>query len=240
MPISIAESQIERPTLRGGFLRALVATPQLLPWALIVSAPCAAAALMHERWTQGHELLELSSSIVQAMLLELAALALLPSAVAALRGERLSARVGALLCLRRSPVLLGALLAQWILIAIGLLALWLPGLLLTVSTFLVLPIVLLERRGIVEAFRRSDQRVVGSFFRVLSGVIFLYFWLPDPVVPIQRPYDLTALSPELFWLVWLFCGVSVWIWACFSASAYVRLPEPQPEPSTVATGNAAA
>lgn len=230
MPISIAE-HAARPTLRGGFFRALVATPRLLPLALVLAVPCVGGFLLRDRMEAQLYAGEILSSLLPALLLELAAMALLPSAIAALRGEPLAMGAGLARFLRRSPAVLGALLARWLLLAIGFLALWLPGLLLMASSILVVPLVLLEERGIVEGFRRSDQRVVGSFFRVLVGVFVLSRLAPDPTSPFDIPHSLGALP--IAW-AWPLCGVTALLWACFYASAYVRLPEPEPKHASVA------
>ncbi|MBK9388021.1 MAG: hypothetical protein IPN34_24650 [Planctomycetes bacterium] len=233
MPISTAERTSPRPTLRGGFFRALVGTPRLLPLALVLAVPCVAAFLLRDRMEEQLHAGELLNSLLQALLLELAAMALLPSAIAALRGEPLAMGAGLARFLRRSPAVLGAIVARWLLLAIGFLALWLPGLLLMASSLLVVPLVLLEDRGLGEAFRRSDQRVVGSFFRVLVGASVLSLLAPDPTTPLGKPSPSSALPIAL---VWVLCGITALLWACFYASAYVRLPEAAPRSSGSTVG----
>jgi hypothetical protein len=230
MPTSTAEHGL-RLTLRGGFFRALASSPRLLPLALVFVVPSVAVASLRDPMVESLAEGALLNAVLQELLLELAAMALLPSAIAALRGERPAIGAGLLLFFRRTPALLLALLVRWILLAIGFLALWVPGLLLMASSLLVAPLVLLERRGLVDAFRRSDQRVVGSFGRVLMGVLCLSLLAPDSTTPLGGPYR--ALPLELHWLL---SGVGALLWACFYASAFLRLHDVSPSATAPAAG----
>lgn len=98
------------------------------------------------------------------------------------RDGRLDQSVGQLFS-RVTPVL-GTLILASILagigIAIGFVLLIIPGLILLTLWAVVAPSILVERRGVFEAFRRSMELVRGNAFQVFA--VILVFWVIQFVV----------------------------------------------------------
>jgi hypothetical protein len=126
----------------------------------------------------------------------------------------------------RLGTLLGAAILEGIGVAIGLLLLVVPGLIAVARWSLVVPLVVIERRGIRDAFARSSELVRGRTGRVLALLVV------TNVIVIGAQLALRSLFTglPLFWRSWLggtVAGALVVPFAAYVLTAlYYRLTEP--------------
>jgi hypothetical protein len=70
--------------------------------------------------------------------------------------------------------LLGATLIYSVCIAVGLLLLVVPGLLVLVRWSVIVPVIVIERRGMRDSFRRSNELVRGHSWTVLWTLLIIF------------------------------------------------------------------
>jgi hypothetical protein len=131
--------------------------------------------------------------------------------------------------------LLGATILAGIGVGVGFVLLVVPGLILLSRWSLIVPLVMVERRGIREAFSRSNSLVKGKTGRVL--VVVLVAGLITGIAASLVSAAFTFLSP--FWAAWIGGTVAGALTAPYEAHVftvlYYKLTEPErpvlpPEP----------
>lgn len=100
------------------------------------------------------------------------------------RGETVSWRSGLAGAGRRFLPLLGAVLLVWLGVTVGFVLLVVPGILLAIRWFAVIPVVVLEAAGPIEAMRRSASLARGAWGRIFAvmAVLLLIVMLPSLAV----------------------------------------------------------
>lgn len=99
-------------------------------------------------------------------------------------------------CLRKFPRLVGATIAAGLIVALGLLALVVPGLVVLMMFILVPQTVILEGKGLMGALSRSNQLTSGNkmviflFFLFWAVVLLLFYMIVEMIMP-SRSLEVT-------------------------------------------------
>jgi len=144
----------------------------VIPAALIVYLPVSlVSGLSYDRGSAGLTLLGFVAGVVGSLWLQ----GVVVGAVADIQDHHRDEGLGSLFAMV-GPVL-GRLLLAGLLaaagIGIGLVLLVVPGLVLLTLWSLVIPVIVLERRGVLESFGRSRELVRGHAWRVFAIVVVL-------------------------------------------------------------------
>jgi hypothetical protein len=94
-------------------------------------------------------------------------------AAGAYAGERITWQQGLAAAWRRLLPLLGAVLLTAAAVMVGLVLLVIPGILLFLMFFAIIPVVMLERRGPIEAMGRSRQLARAAWGRIFGVLLIL-------------------------------------------------------------------
>lgn len=115
-------------------------------------------------------------------------------------GERIGWRQGLGAAFRRLLPLLGAMLLTALLVFVGLLLLMIPGVLAFLMFFAVVPAVMVEKRGAVEAMGRSRALARGAWGRILGvlAVLMIIVSIPSLAFGVAGAMGMMASGPNGF------------------------------------------
>lgn len=159
---------------------------------------------------------------------QLAVAALTYGTVQALRGRR----IGIVACLGLSvslmPSVMAVTLVYWIATYLGLLALVAPGIVIATVLWVVVPVAVIERPGVIASLRRSAQLTKGYRWQVFGTllIIVVITVCPGFIAGFVAGFAGPGVSNALFTFVlvyWLLAGVTIAFMAVLVAVSYYRL-----------------
>jgi hypothetical protein len=149
---------------------------------------------------------------------------LVRASIRLLEGRATELREGASLVLRRLLPIIGASLLSWLCIIAGFALLIVPGFMAAAAFAVVVPVIVEERTGVVDALKRSHEITRGARARVLA-LLFIFTAL---MLVVLIPVEIAGGAfPDEIWLPAIIQGVGASLTAMFLAallaSLYVHL-----------------